>query len=1475
MAVPTQPPLLRKTHRNSYLFSNYYLDERLTHRDDWALDEAETRAAFEALRQQWRDFSANGTHAKLNESQTEQRWVRPVLEALGHRYAVQVALATPRQTRFPDYLLFTDDAARARAEHQSNQAPLTEADLASALAVADAKRWDRPLDKATKSQDDDLDKQISATPSVQIDFYIRHSGLDWGVLTNGREWRLYHKASSKKLDVYYEIDLPALLEQDDLDAFKYFYRFFRQAAFLPDASGNCWLDRIRERSDTYERGVSDGLKRQVYDALTDLAQGFLDFPGNGLNPTPATRREIYDNSLIVLYRLLFILYAEARNLLPVDASAGGNVVYRDEYSFQHIKEEVVAQIRLGKTGVATRSSVWNGLVELWETIDRGDPNLDVPAYNGGLFKPGNHAFLQRYRVGDSHLISAIDKLARVEDPETGLRVFVDYRDLEIRHLGSIYEGLLEYSLEVDEAGRVELLTDKGERKATGSYYTPDYIVQYIVEQTVGPVLDEILEAVTGSAGDKVGADVDFDAGVELARRALQINVLDPAMGSGHFLVAATDYIARWLVEWGATPTPPQPSPQRGGSRDSAFRVSSVSNQLAHEPPSPRRGERTGEGVSSALAYWRRRVAQACIYGVDLNPLAVELAKLALWLTTVAQDKPLSFLDHHLRCGNSLIGARLDELTLGVPRQKSTQKTKERKARAAGQMTMLDDSAFVGSLRTATRWMGDIEGLSGETLAEVREAEQIYQQTVRDATRTLRTIADVWTAQHFGLGENGLGEDVTYLQNLSRHLLHPGGIAMPRYETTVAQARNLAAQHRFFHWELEFPEVFFDEEGQPLGESAGFDAVVGNPPYVRMETFKELKDYLRSEYFVYETRADIYAYFVEQSLSLLRENSSLSFIVSNKWLRSNYGRRLRQLVFEKTEIQELIDFGDLPVFEATTYPLVFVVKKSQPSSESQFRFTEARDLLFTTLYEIRDANSIFVLQQSLSSDEWQLVDSSTSGVLNKLVQTSVSLAEYISGPSLMGIKSGLNEAFIIDENTKDKLISVDPGASGILFPLVSGNLIRRYQTNYSGDYLIYTKHGVDIERYPSIKKYLSQFRIKLEKRATDQNWYELQQPQAAYLPVLQQPKIIMPDLAERGRFSLDRNGLFLTNTAYFLPCDSLFLLSLLNSKLLTFCLEQTSATFRGGYLRLFGQYVEKLPIPRIDFTTSADERERLAAQGQRLYATFAARSGALRRNAGREALPPPRDAERRSRHSHAERGNEPGRGDEALLCFVADELSAGRSDVVHDLLAFLAEQMIDLHQKRQRLDRANDPFKWLDRGAAVDKLERVLRHEITYGERVDEPLLDQPHDLDGLRLAQSPSGWTLEAQLKLREVDDPKQWQKEANGRDIVREWVAVYRFAADTLDEVKARYFRYALEARSGFAQTKNFPGGATRSTMQKLRLAALPLFDASVDLTPLDGLRAELAAVQGQIAQTDRLVDRIVYGLYSLTEEEVALVEG
>src|ERR1035437_9027054 len=208
---------------------------------------------------------------------------------------------------------------------------------------------------------------------------------------------------------------------------------------------------------------------------------------------------------------------------------------------------------------------------------------------------------------------------------------VDYADLSVQQLGSIYEGLLEHHF-VRENGTLTLKTDKAERKATGTYYTPDYIVKYIVENTLGPLLQEIKQRDNVKAALKAGRQDN-----SFANEVLKLNVCDPAMGSGHFLVEATIYLADHAVYHSTT------------KFQAEFAKSESQERME-------------------ISYWRRRVVEACIYGVDLNPLAVVLAKLSLWLTTIASDQPLNFLDHHLRCGNSLIGARLDQLG-SLPKKK--------------------------------------------------------------------------------------------------------------------------------------------------------------------------------------------------------------------------------------------------------------------------------------------------------------------------------------------------------------------------------------------------------------------------------------------------------------------------------------------------------------------------------------------------------------------------------------------------------------------------------------------------------------------------------------------------------------------------------------------------------------------------------------------------------------------------------------
>ncbi len=302
------------------------------------------------LQQLYAKFTPNAN----NEAQTEDNWIKPVLQAIGHIFEIQAPLKVPDGTQRPDYIFYRDNASLV-----ANKNKIVDADdlQHGALAVGDAKSWERPLDKALRGISRGIDPFSNKNPSFQIFFYMLYSGLPWGILTNGRQWRLYHIQTAHKLEVFYEVDLPALLEANDVEAFLYFYAFFRRGAFDP---GPLSLDLILNSSTEYAQGLSDSLREQVYDALRYVAQGFLEYTDNGLTHTPETYKLLYDNALILLYRILFILYAEARGLLPLL----DNTSYRRVYSLDAIKRDVVSQLHVVLI-LPDSGLVWPRLKELF------------------------------------------------------------------------------------------------------------------------------------------------------------------------------------------------------------------------------------------------------------------------------------------------------------------------------------------------------------------------------------------------------------------------------------------------------------------------------------------------------------------------------------------------------------------------------------------------------------------------------------------------------------------------------------------------------------------------------------------------------------------------------------------------------------------------------------------------------------------------------------------------------------------------------------------------------------------------------------------------------------------------------------------------------------------------------------------------------------------------------------------------------
>ena len=367
---------------------------------------------------------------------------------------------------------------------------------------------------------------------------------------------------------------------------------------------------------------------------------------------------------------------------------------------------------------------------------------------------------------------------------------------------------------------------------------------------------------------------------------------------------------------------------------------------------------------------------------------------------------------------------------------------------------------------------------------------------------------------------------------------------------------------------------------------GFDAVIGNPPYIRMETFKELKGYLQSRYLTHAERADIFFYFVEAAKHLVRCDGRVGFILSNTFTRSESGAALREFISSRFRIETLVEFGDfLPFKGATVYPIITILSRR-----------DSRGNLATVDFVLQDSepysaqtgflNITKIAASRFGKSEWTFEDEAPRHLRDRLLQDFPSLRE-VYGPVNMGIKTGLNEAFIIDGATRRKIIAKNKASTEIIKPYLGGRHLERYRAEGEGQFLIYTPRGIDMRAYPAVLNHLSQFRKELSGRATQQEWFELQQSQEAFRKHFDGTKIIYPDMSRYPKFSLDESGAYFSNTVYFIGSDSKFLLGLLNSKLLWFVIRGLSNALRGGLwrFRLFSGHVERLPMPHHDSTRS--------------------------------------------------------------------------------------------------------------------------------------------------------------------------------------------------------------------------------------------------------------------------------------------------
>jgi galactitol-specific phosphotransferase system IIB component len=567
--------------------------------------------------------------------------------------------------------------------------------------------------------------------------------------------------------------------------------------------------------------------------------------------------------------------------------------------------------------------------------------------------------------------------------------------------------------------------------------------------------------------------------------------------------------------------------------------------------------------------------------VDINPNSVKICRLRLWIELLknayyrnaTELETLPNIDINIKCGNSLVSRFAIDADLKQALKKS--------------------KWSIESYRIAVNTYRNAESKEQkrEMEALILEIKQNFTSEIRKndplKSRLDKLVSELYhrfTGTFLFEPDESYGKEANNLKKKRKLEQEKLEQEIEKISGKLEEIKSNKIYENSFEWRFEFPEVLDDD-----GDFVGFDVVIGNPPYIRQEEFSDIKPYLLNAFQKTGTgTADLFVYFVELAFNVLKGNGEFAFIIPNKWMRAGYGKKLREFV-AKQKIHQLIDFGDLPVFEeATTYPNIIQLRKS--TSENVFNACNVTSLQFDFgLKSYLDENHILVNIDELSPDGWTLSDTKVQALLSKIKSKGIPLEDYVNGKIYYGIKTGYNEAFVIDEATKQKLITEDSKSAEIIKPFLAGRDIKRYQTPKADKYLIFTRRGIEIESYPAIYNYLFHYKEKLEPKPKDfkgdwsgrkpgsYKWYEIQDA-VDYFAEFEKPKVMLPDISLKCEALVDESeGLYSVNTAYIIPELSKSDLGILNSKLTLFFYSNLSQTIRGGYFRFIRQYLAQIPM----------------------------------------------------------------------------------------------------------------------------------------------------------------------------------------------------------------------------------------------------------------------------------------------------------
>lgn len=1023
-----------------------------------------------------------------------------------------------------------------------------------------------------------LDRKFENYQDLKVINYGKENKFKFAVLTDGTIWRIYKLNTANYFESFIEINIESFIKTREIDfSISLLENFINQENLIINKeTQKSDLDIFLENSDLEINKIEKELKSKMEDILSGIGLGFKEAIGKE-NFTSKESKELYNDSITVLYRTLFIIYAEAKNLLPIE---------EEEYkllSFNKMIEDVEFEVENNNT------NLWEKMERLFSYIDKGYTGKDITieAYNGGLFNNKNRQYLGKYFISNKNWIKVLKKIAFYEKGNK-LVEKIEFKDLSTRSFGTLYEGILDYNMfiasedmvkRIDKKGtkisyiplsnttakKTDIIIKKGEiylsedafeRKDTGAYYTPEIIVEYITSNTIDTKLNEILnknrELIKELDELKEKINQEYESFLKEAlqeelyekiifyikNKVLKISILDNAMGSGHFLVNAAYHIA---------------------SKIYSFIHKYIDYKVLEE-------EKTYE-----FSYWLRKVVTHNIYGVDINNLAVQLGKLSLWLISASKDKPLSFLDHHLKCGNSLLGTTRKEIdnTLGdnLDITKSNNRT-------------LFDITIDNLMANVDLKLKEFEKMSENTANEIHNKEKFYYEEIQKELKDIKIKWDIYLSMQMNL-KDGIVKKEEYDKIVNFNLEN-----IKNNFSSFDNWIKLAKDNSFFHWELEFPEIF-------MNEKKGFDCIIGNPPY-GANIDENIRDFYKLKYKKVHLRTiDTFNYYIENTIKILKENEKLNFIVPNNLLYQNEYVKTREFLIKENKIENIINLGD-KVFEANVPTCIFSLFKMKTSENYIYKYLDLREFNLLTFDFYKNLKENFIYDLINTPSFTFGINKLDFDIMKKVNEKSI-LIDDIAEEVASGISTGGDKIFRIS-NEQSKNLNIE---NDVLKNVLIGREINKYKINYQNYKLIYTTKKTEEGNIPNTLEYLKSYEEVLsKKRETRQGkipYWNLHWPR--YAELFEGEKIILRQTSDKIIATYDNKNFYVLNSVLIIKLDKninydyKILLAILNSKLNNFIYQNLTQEKGRNFAEVKPKNVRKLMIPKLE-NINIEKREEL-------------------------------------------------------------------------------------------------------------------------------------------------------------------------------------------------------------------------------------------------------------------------------------------